>query len=137
MPAEPDYYAILGVREQATLDEIRAAYRQAARQSHPDLHPRDPTALTRFKRVQEAYDVLGDPVRRAAYRRPRLAHTPPPRPAAPTSAAPTSTSPIRETVPSTTLPPELVETIVALRLLARRAQLKRRVGRLVAYLERL
>src|SRR3954469_15429045 len=62
-----DHYAVLGVSRGASAEEIRTAYRRAARASHPDLHPEDPTAPERFKQVQVAYEILGDPGRRAAY----------------------------------------------------------------------
>src|SRR5262245_39248891 len=63
MSTATDHYAILGIPRGASPEEIRTAYRRAARASHPDLHPGDATALDRFKRVQVAYEVLGDPTR--------------------------------------------------------------------------
>jgi Ca-activated chloride channel family protein len=65
---EPDYYATLKVNPDATADEIKHAYRQLARQSHPDVKAEAGTSLL-FRQTQEAYDVLGDPARRAAYDR--------------------------------------------------------------------
>jgi curved DNA-binding protein CbpA len=60
-----DYYAILGVKPDATLQEIKRAYRRLARLHHPDLNK---TALDdHIKRLNEAYEVLRDPARRAAY----------------------------------------------------------------------
>jgi curved DNA-binding protein CbpA len=59
-----DYYAILGVRSDSSAEEISQAYRQLARQYHPDLHPNDPAAGEYIKFINEAYSVLSDPVRR-------------------------------------------------------------------------
>lgn len=61
-----DYYGILGITADATPDEIRGAYFDAARKLHPDANP-DPTAHERFLLVQEAYEALADPERRAEY----------------------------------------------------------------------
>ena len=61
-----NYYAILGVSPTATFDEIRSAYRQRAKQYHPDYFGRDSAP---FLGVQEAYDVLGDPSNRNSYDR--------------------------------------------------------------------
>ncbi|MCL4459312.1 MAG: DnaJ domain-containing protein [Chloroflexi bacterium] len=67
--AGKDYYQILGVSRNATDKEIRQAYRKLARKYHPDLNAGDKTAEARFKEVQEAYDVLSDPEKRAQYDR--------------------------------------------------------------------
>lgn len=62
-----DYYKILGVPRTATEKEIKRAYRDLARQFHPDLNPGDTSAENRFKQINEAYEVLGDPDKRARY----------------------------------------------------------------------
>jgi len=68
MPAtSQDYYAALGVSRTANSDEIRKAYRRLARKHHPDLNPGDKAAEERFKRVQEAYDVLSDPKKKQMF----------------------------------------------------------------------
>jgi len=64
-----DYYQVLGVSRNATQAEIQKAYRELARKHHPDMNPEDKTAKDKFKRVQEAYDVLSDPQKREMYDR--------------------------------------------------------------------
>lgn len=64
---EKDYYKVLGVAADATAKEITKAYRQLARDSHPDTHPNDAKAEERFKEVSAAYDVLGDEAKRKEY----------------------------------------------------------------------
>lgn len=65
--ATHDYYSTLGVARGASQDEIRKAYRKLARKHHPDLNPGDKAAEERFKKVQEAYDVLSDSKKRQMY----------------------------------------------------------------------
>jgi len=61
-----DYYATMGVARDATAEQIKQAYRRLARRYHPDVS-KDPDAEARFKEVGEAYEVLRDPEKRAAY----------------------------------------------------------------------
>ncbi len=61
-----DYYDILGVSRNATDEQIKKAYRELVRKYHPDVS-KDPNATEKFKEIQEAYQVLSDPKKRAAY----------------------------------------------------------------------
>jgi molecular chaperone DnaJ len=65
--AQQDYYQTLGVARDASEDDIRKAYRKLARKHHPDLNPGDKAAEDRFKKVQEAYDILSDPKKKTMY----------------------------------------------------------------------
>lgn len=65
--ATENYYETLGVGRKASLDEIRKAYKRLARKYHPDLNPGDKVAEDRFKKVQEAHNVLSDPKKREIY----------------------------------------------------------------------
>jgi DnaJ-class molecular chaperone len=62
-----DYYATLGVPKTASAKDIKAAFRRLARKHHPDVNPGDKAAETRFKEVNEAYEVLGDAEKRKKY----------------------------------------------------------------------
>lgn len=62
-----DYYEVLAVKKDASQDEIKKSYRKLARQFHPDRNPGDKQAETRFKEVQDAYDVLSDQKKRAQF----------------------------------------------------------------------
>ena len=62
-----DYYKILGVDKNASEDDIKKAYRKLARKLHPDLNPNDKEAHQKFQQVNEANEVLGDPVKKKKY----------------------------------------------------------------------
>lgn len=62
-----DYYQVLGVQKNASEDELKKAYRRLAMKYHPDRNPNDQKAEEQFKEVKEAYEVLTDPQKRAAY----------------------------------------------------------------------
>jgi len=66
---ERDYYEVLGLPRGATREEVRAAFRKLAMQHHPDRNPGNKEAEARFKEAAEAYEVLGDDDKRAAYDR--------------------------------------------------------------------
>ncbi len=67
--AKRDFYEVLGVGKSADEKELKAAYRKLAKQLHPDANPGDKTAEAKFKEISEAYDVLKDPQKKAAYDR--------------------------------------------------------------------
>ena len=69
MADKRDYYEVLGVSRNATADDLKKAYRKLAVKYHPDKNPDDKTAEEKFKEVSEAYDVLNDDQKRAAYDR--------------------------------------------------------------------
>src|SRR5436853_5571884 len=62
-----DYYGILGVKKDASADEIRKAFRKLARKYHPDVNPGDKSSEEKFKLLSEANDVLSDPKKRKIY----------------------------------------------------------------------
>ncbi len=62
-----DYYHILGLKKDADAEEIRKTYRSLARRYHPDVNPNNKEAEERFKEINEAYEVLGDPGKRKKY----------------------------------------------------------------------
>ncbi len=65
--AGKDYYSILGVKRDASEQEIKRAYRRLARKYHPDVNPDDKSAEARFKEINEAYEVLSDKEKRQKY----------------------------------------------------------------------
>jgi molecular chaperone DnaJ len=65
--SQQDHYVTLGLERNASTDEIRKAYRRLARKYHPDLNPGDKSAEDKFKKVQEAYDILSDPAKKQMF----------------------------------------------------------------------
>src|SRR5450755_3489284 len=64
---QKDYYGALGVKKNATADEIRKAFRKLARKYHPDVNPNDKKSEEKFKEISEANDVLSDEKKRKIY----------------------------------------------------------------------
>ena len=62
-----DYYATLGIPKTSSEKEVKQAFRKLARKYHPDVNPGDKTAETKFKEINEAYEVIGDPAKRKKY----------------------------------------------------------------------
>lgn len=67
MAGKRDYYDVLGIDRNASDSDIKKAYRKLAKQYHPDVNPGDKVAEAKFKEVNEAYEVLSDPQKRARY----------------------------------------------------------------------
>lgn len=69
MQKEENYYELLGVSRDATSEEIKKAYHRQARQYHPDVNPDDKEAAEKFKQINQAYEILFDPMQRSLYDR--------------------------------------------------------------------
>jgi molecular chaperone DnaJ len=67
MAEKRDYYEVLGLTKEASADDIKKAYRKLAKENHPDLHPGDKACEERFKEINEAYEILSDPDKKARY----------------------------------------------------------------------
>jgi curved DNA-binding protein len=75
---EPDYYETLGVRKDASAEDIKKAFRKLARKYHPDLNPGNKTSEQKFKEINLAYEILSDPAKKAEYDQVRTAGPRPP-----------------------------------------------------------
>ena len=67
MAAKKDYYEVLGVNKDASAEDIKKSYRKLAMKYHPDRNPDNPKAEEQFKEAKEAYEMLSDDQKRAAY----------------------------------------------------------------------
>ncbi|MDR1408772.1 MAG: molecular chaperone DnaJ [Oscillospiraceae bacterium] len=67
MPSKKDFYDVLGVGKGSSAEDIKKAYRQKAKECHPDLHPDDPSAVQKMQEINEAYEVLSDDNKKARY----------------------------------------------------------------------
>jgi curved DNA-binding protein CbpA len=74
----PDLYQLLGIPREASREDIAQAWRRRARAEHPDARPGDAAAPGRFRALADAWNVLGDPARRAAYDQALAREQPPP-----------------------------------------------------------
>src|SRR5256885_7451548 len=62
-----DFYIVLGVEREASVGDVKRAYKRLARRYHPDINPGDRTAAAHFRQIAEAYETLSDPERRRRY----------------------------------------------------------------------
>ena len=67
MAEKRDYYEVLGVGQNANIDDIKKAFRKLAKQHHPDMNDGDKACEAKFKEVNEAYEVLSDPEKKSRY----------------------------------------------------------------------
>ena len=65
--AKKDYYAILGIDKKSSPEEIKKAYREKAKEHHPDRNIGDALSVSKFQEIQEAFDILSDPKKRSIY----------------------------------------------------------------------
>lgn len=80
MTSKPDYYAVLGVKKNASADEIRRAFRKKAITIHPDRNPGNIVAEAKYRQLTEAYEIVSDETKRKRYDQERDAPPPPPPP---------------------------------------------------------